>query len=370
MNQIATTRVNVIAVGVENYNYMRRLEGPKVDVEGFISLLDSSSSTGLYWPDKIDRLLDPDSNKLRESINNFVINRSDRGDVLIFYFSGHGIPVGNLDFGFCTTDTRFHEIPGSVLPFTVIRFRELVDSLRIMNVIPIIIIDACYSGMVGDALELDPSDAIKLMQREITRQNATNYALFCSCSDRELSIGNKNGGIFSQIIFDVFREGYNTRDPSKSVVFIQDLFHEIKSRTSSFSPNSTPQLFLGETIPSIPLVRNVGFNPRNYKFSPYMAEIVASLWNNGDELEFTKGEILSTNGRGAYGNHRKLSWNVWGLLEDNPVNKKRRLTERGRRFARGEMTIANEVVFDLQNNDYVASPNAFNISIDLILKKD
>jgi hypothetical protein len=368
MSPIPTSQINIIAVGVENYQFMKRLIGPKKDANGFIDLLVNSPMTGLYKSSQLLPLINPDSMKLREAINNFVINRSAQGDVLIFYFSGHGSPVGSYDFGFCTTDTRFHDATRSVLPLTLLRFRDLVDSLRVMGVAPIVIIDACFSGAAGNALNLSPSDVIQNMQREITRQNATNYALFCSCSDRQYSIGNGDGGIFSQIIIDVLRQGFQTHNPESSVVYIQDVFQRITDEVNSVIPDSTPQLFLGGTMPAIPLVRNAGYTPRRYQFSRYMGEIVASLWNNGEERELAKDEILTMVGRGAYGNHRKLSCLGWGLLEDNPTNKKRRLTERGRRFACGEIGIPNEVIYDSNTGDYIPSSDSYLIFLSNMLE--
>jgi len=368
MSKVALSQVNIIAVGVENYRYMRPLRGPRRDIERFLDLLIDSSPIGLYKQSQVKNLIDPDSTTLRENINDLVINRSAQGDVLIFYFSGHGVPIGHSDFGFCTIDTRFQDVAGSVLPLTVLRFRDLMDSLYIMNIIPVIIIDACYSGMVGNAISLPASDAIMSMQRDLTRPNATNYALLCSCSDRQVSIGDNNGGIFSQTIFNVFEEGFDTHDTSKSKIYFQDVFHQITLRTCSIFADSTPQLYLGETLPWIPIVKNSGYTPRREHFFPYMREIILTMWNSGEERELSRSEILETIGRGAYGNHRKLSCVGWGLIEDNPINHKRRLTDRGRQFARGEISIPDEVVFDSGANEYIASPDASLLSIEYVSK--
>jgi hypothetical protein len=366
MSTIPTSHVNLLAVGVENYKFMRSLRGPQRDVERFVDLMIKSPITGLYNLSQIKTLIDPDSSTLRVNINDYVISRSAQGDVFIFYFSGHGTPIGQSDFGFCTSDARIHLATDVVLPLTVLRFRDLIDSLRVMNITPVIIIDACYSGIVGSAIDISTSTTIGNMQREITRQNASNYALLCSCSDRQVSIGNNNGGIFSQAIYNVLNEGLSTHRPEKSVVYLQDIFPQLINRVNSLATDSTPQLFLGETIPGIPFVKNVGYTPQSYRFQPYLAEIITSLWNEGNEREFSRDEILSNIGRGAYGNHRKLSFIGWSLLEDNPQSGKRRLTEKGRQFAQGKIKIPDEVIYDSIINDYIASPNATLIDIKSI----
>lgn len=366
MRPVPTTQVSIIAVGVESYQFMPRLSGPKSDVDRFVHLLSECQSTSLYNQAQVFSMINPDSNTLRACVNNYLINRSAQGDILIFYFSGHGIPIGSFDFGFCTTDSRTHDNTGSVLPFTVIRFRDLLDSLRVMNVTPFVIIDACYSGQVGSALNLSPSDAIHNMQSEITKQNATNYALFCSCSDRQVSSGNANGGYFSQVIFTILSEGYTTKNSDESVIYIKYIYEETIRRAASIFTEAIPQLFLGDTMPSVPLVKNIGFTPKQERFSPYMGRIVLELWNNGNEQELSREEILSIVGPGAYANHSKLD-DIWSLVEENPNSHKIRLTERGRQFVKGEITIPNIMVL-ASNKNYVVSPKARYLNIQEIVK--
>lgn len=364
MSTIPISQASLIAIGIENYQFMRHLRGPRKDIERLINLMVESPLTGLYQLSQVFSLINPDLDTIRTTINEYVISRPAQGDVLIFYFSGHGMPIGHVDFGFCTSDTRIHDITDTVLPLTILRFRDLLDSLRIMSITPIIIIDACYSGMAGSALNTSSFDAINNMQREITAHNGTNYALLCSCSNRQFSIENRNGGVFTQTIINLLQEGYSTRDPEKSIVYLQDVFPELIRRVNSIVFDATPQLFLGETVPSVPFVRNTGYRPQRYRFYRYMGAIIISLWNNGSEREFSKAEILSNIGRGAYGNHSKLSFIGWALVEDNPQNGKRRLTERGRQFAQGKIRIPDEVIYDSNTLDYIASPDANLIDIN------
>lgn len=367
MRPLPSSQISIIAVGIENYQFLPHLRGPRRDVESFFDLMTNSPTQSLYNPSQVLKIIDTDSANLRKMIDDFVITRSAQGDVLIFYFSGHGVPVGHSDFGFCTSDTRTHDFTGSVLPFTVIRFRDLLESLRVMGITPIIIIDACYSGMVGKALSITPVEAISNMRSEITQQYATNYVLFCSCSDRQVSMGNGNGGYFSQAIFETLREGFLTRKTDESVMYIKDVYEEVLRRVSVFVADSFPQLFLGETMPAVPIIKNVRYTPMQEKISPYLGKIILKLWNDGNELELSGYELGELVGPGAYGNHSKLSLPGWDLLEDGKVKKKRRLTEKGRQFARGEISIPSKLIYDPVSLNYLPSPDAIFLSIDDLL---
>jgi len=152
MNSEFLSRVNIIAVGVENYQHMRPLFGPSSDLDNIRRVLVSSSDTALFNERQFVELRNPTSDELRSHIGTYILGRSAPGDILVFYFSGHGVSVGSTDFGFCTVDTLIHPGPNTVLPLTVVTFSDLLETLSVMGVIPVFIIDACYSGTVGNAV--------------------------------------------------------------------------------------------------------------------------------------------------------------------------------------------------------------------------
>lgn len=375
MPSISLSQIKILAVGVEKYGYMPQLHGPKTDVENIFYTFVQNPTSSLFSEDQFIKVIDPDSKQLRDVINSYVSEKVVSGDVLIFYFSGHGAALGRDDFGFCTVDSRSHEVAGATLPLSVLRFSDLAASLRMVHVTPIFVIDACYSGVIGrnirkkksrlpENISLSTVDAISIVKNEIVSQSGEEYALLCSCSDAQYSFGNDKGGYFTQALIDILHEGYKTKDPKKSNIYLEDIYANISNRVNSFSSGATAQLFIGKLLPQIPLVKNTGFSPKSYKFAPYMRKIVVALWNNGNEIELSHKEILDIVGPGAYANHSKLSYKGWGLLEDNPENKKRRLTERGRSFAIGELSIPDIVIYDSGTNDFVSSPNASLKSIN------
>jgi hypothetical protein len=365
MSSILPSQVNIIAVGVENYQYMTRLNGPKRDVLRFVDVLSKSSSTGVFLDSKIVTLLNPDTNGLRKAINDLIINSSLEGEALIFYFSGHGIPISHHDFGFCTIDSRIHDESESLLPLTVLKLKDILDTLHVMNVIPIFIIDACYSGIAGNAVKISINNMITSIHSLITESNATNYALFCACTDREFSFGYGNGGVFSQLLLDVLENGLQSdKYNRKPMLNLQDVFSQIRTKINDEFTSSTPQLFLGQTLPEFPIVKNSKYDPIKYQFTPYLKKILEALWKDGNEAELKIGDFISLVGRGAYGNHRKLSIPVWNLVEDNPQTKKRRLTNRGREFVQGKSSIPDIIVFDYEVDEFIAAPNAIMVSIN------
>lgn len=363
MNQEFLSRVSILAIGVENYQHMRPLFGPSSDIENVHRVLVSSSETALFSKDQFVKLHNPTSDELRMQINDYVLRRSAFGDILIFYFSGHGVSIGSTDFGFCTVDTIIHPGSDTVLPLTVVTFSDLLKTLSVMSVIPVIIIDACYSGVVGNTV-VSPNDAINNLHQGIHKSAASNYALLCSCAEFQSSLDSPQGGVFSQILFDVLNSGAPNFSRGASTVGIKDIYRPIVDQIEQGLYESSPRLYVGETFSDFPIAKNVLFSPQSYSFVGHLRCVIDVLWNEGNERELSPREILDLCGQGAYGNHQKLSLGPWALVENSPGSKKRRLTARGRLFAQGQLEIPRTIEKEPGTDIWKASPNSVMVNIN------
>jgi len=363
MNLDFLSRVNIIAVGVERYLSLRPLSGPSSDLENIRRVLVSSPETALFSESQFVGIMNPTSDALRAQIGTYILGRSAPGDILIFYFSGHGMPVGSSDFGFCTVDTMIHPGANAVLPLTVVKFSDLMETLLTMGVIPIIIIDACYSGTVGSAV-ISSNEAINMIHSEVQTSFASNYALFCSCSPIQSSLDSPQGGIFSRILFEVLGNGVSSLQRGTDIVSIKDIYRPVMELIERNAFEATPRLYLGETFSDFPIARNVLYSPQTYSFVGHLKRIVEELWHNGNDRELSPREILDLCGSGAYGNHQKLSLNPWMLVENSPGSKKRRLTERGRLFVQGKLQIPKTIEKDPNSDAWRPTSNSVMVSID------
>jgi hypothetical protein len=368
MSKDNISRVTVLAVGVEDYTHLSSLRGPRQDVENFYNLLVVDDAASLYQEGQVIKKINPTSDDLRAIISHYTSERTALGDVLVFYFSGHGVPVGHQDFGFCTVDTQILAGQNVALPLTMFRFSELLVALSVVDVTPVIIIDACYSGRAVDAI-IPSSTIITSMHEKMKNSNASNYALLCSCSEFQTSINIPHvGGMFSTGLVEIGKRG----DPNLSddVIGLVEIFGPLRRFVEANADDSSPRLYLGETLINIPLFRNVSFSGKrliaeqSYSFVGHLKSIVLALWNEGYPRALRPGEILEVCGRGAYGNHSKLSFAPWQLVETCPESKKRRLTEKGLLFVQGSVKIPKTIKTDAVRGIWIPSPGSPEISID------
>jgi hypothetical protein len=363
MDPTYVSRVTVLAVAVENYRYLKRLNGPSIDIRKMKQLLVESEDTAIYELDQFIELQNPAAEDLRSAINSYVINRPARGDILLFYFSGHGVPIGHNDFGFCTIDTYIHPEENSVLPLSVVKFSDILSSLSILGITPVIIVDACYSGIAGRTLTISSHDVITTIRQELEGFVASNYSLLCSCREREISYDNSSGGEFTTLLCDTLSQGIPIKKAELSLI---DLFPTLQLNLEASFGESIPQLFVGDTLPDFPLIKNVQFKSQTYRLVGHLKKVLIALWNNGEEVELNPSEIRNICGNGAYGNHNKLSFEPWNLVENNPDTKKRRLTPRGRLFVQGNLPVPKQVEKDPTSGFWIASADTELITIDAI----
>ena len=349
------TRVTILAVGVSQYNtpYFKSLRGPEYDIERFRELLIENPATALFKAPQFFDLINPDSGELRQFLSQYILGRSAESDILIFYFSGHGVPIGRDDFGFCTKDTIIHPLTNLPLSLSVVKFSELLSSISTANVIPVVVIDACYSGMAGRTLRIPPLDAISSIRDQMHTVAASSFALLCSCSDYQTTIDTPMGGLFSHYLHQVAFEGLPISVRNKSLLTLRDIFPRLQEKILNYSGDIVPRLYLGPTLPEFPFVLNTQFSLRQYTLSNSYLRILEELWNEGEDRELSPEQILSLCGKGAYGNHNKLSFAPWNLVETIPGSRRRRLTERGRQFMQNSIAVPKTVVQDPRTNEVV-----------------
>ncbi|MBT4504605.1 MAG: DUF4384 domain-containing protein [Gemmatimonadetes bacterium] len=137
-------------VGVGDYLHGTRmdLQGPPNDVRMMEEMLLSKYG---YDPEHIKKLVDLDATKANivEGMENFLIAKSKPGDTVLFYFTGHGSRVPDLDGDesdgrdevLCPTDVQ-PGVPGNEILDD--ELKALLDRIQATDVT--VVLDACHSG--------------------------------------------------------------------------------------------------------------------------------------------------------------------------------------------------------------------------------
>ena len=133
-------RRKALIIAVSEYEEFTSLEFCKKDGQGMYDLLRSlnyeiSEDHKLIGYVKYD--------KIRDAIYSFFDNRkTSADDTLLFYYSGHGIPISEGDTCLSSSETDYYSPRKNGFPS-----RELTDLINDSNSTRIVeILDCCYSG--------------------------------------------------------------------------------------------------------------------------------------------------------------------------------------------------------------------------------
>ncbi len=130
-----------IALIIASYQYedksLRQLIAPAHDAEALASVLEDPAIGGF----DVQTLLNESSYKVRQEIETFFMDRK-REDLLLLYFSGHGIKDEDGKLYFSTTDTK-----RKLLRATAIEANFVNDVMqRSRSRKQLLLLDCCYSG--------------------------------------------------------------------------------------------------------------------------------------------------------------------------------------------------------------------------------
>jgi hypothetical protein len=350
----------IIAVAVSGYRHLAPLAGPRRDLDMIREIFVENPDTRLYREDQLITLLDPTSAQLRVSVLQYAESRGARGDVVIIYFSGHGSVLGGGEFLLCTTDSRTSGLEGGgVLSTSAVLFKDIALTLSSCDVRPVFIIDACFSGTTALA---DGFQIGQMVQNE-TFTFGNTYGLLCSSSAEVESKDTPQGGAFTLRFHQSIQEGSgNASDRNRPLLTVNDITIPLLDHLAR-DGYPLPRLFVGPQLPQIAIAKNTQYQPERIRFEPYMKRLVEHLWNKGNPREIAIRALRQNEWMGAYGNHRKLSYSPWQLLEDGSSRRHRRLTKRGEEFARGDLQIVESIIKDPGTWEWVADPYAEMISI-------
>jgi hypothetical protein len=348
-----SNRASVIAVGVEKYNYMSKLSGPSKDVGKIKKLLSDDFETALYQENRFTQLIDPNSDQLRKTIVDYAMARSAPNDILVFYFSGHGVIIGNNDLGLCTVDTQIHPEFRIPVPLNLIRFGDIIETLLAVKVDPVIIIDACFSGQGGEMI----GQLYNQLKRNIQAEAASAYALLCSSRKIEATPDHQEGGPFSSTLVNVASKGKDGKDyKHKKELTLKDLYSNIREEIENLGLDIVPQLFIGDTLPDFGFIKNNKYKPLTTSITNGQVKVLRELWNNGDPKTLSVDDFQKF-GSTEHTTYNKLSYKpAWGLIE-KVDSKKRQLSKRGIQFMKGDLKIPKSIIKQ-DNEEWVPNTNA------------
>ncbi len=217
-------KIWAVVIGVATYNHMPTLKFTDDDAYRMYAFLKSPEG-GALSDDHIRILIDEDATK-QKILNtlNEIFMKAGPNDLVMFYFSGHGLPGSFLPSDFDGFDNRiFHE-----------EIKEILDNSPAKY--KICIADACHSGGLLAMKGAAANNAL-LKYYEALAQSSPGSALILSSKSSETSLESSGlrQGVFSHFLIRGLKGEADAN--FDNIVSVQELFdftyHNVRSYTGS-----------------------------------------------------------------------------------------------------------------------------------------
>ena len=217
------------------------LRAPTGDVEALADVLGSDAIGGF----EVEQLVDEPTDTIKKRIEDF-FRESRRHDLLLFYFSGHGVLAQDRRFYFATASTELQWVRTTAIDDRFVN--EAMDQTRARTIV--VLLDCCHSGAFGKGLVPKSSLSADVEHRfdghgrvTLTASNELEYAF--EATDPATSINELGaaapGSVFTRCLVEGLRTGDADTD-SDGAISVDDLYDYVKQRVREQSTHQTPRM--------------------------------------------------------------------------------------------------------------------------------
>ncbi|MDJ0718242.1 MAG: SUMF1/EgtB/PvdO family nonheme iron enzyme [Prochloraceae cyanobacterium] len=244
-----------LLVGVSEYQPgLQPLPSAIEDVKAMERVLKHPEMGGF---DRVEVLSNPIVQDLRIAIYNLFADRS-KEDLVLFYFSGHGVKDQNLNL-YLTTPETVKSPKGLIVPPTAVKasyLQEQITNSRSKR--EVIILDCCYSGAIAKGMTAKDEGEVDI----IAELGGKGRAILTSSTSVQYSFQQEAAlSIYTQYLVEGIETGAADLD-SDGKISADELHQYTKKKVQQASPAITPQFYPVEEGYNIYLVRSPVDDPK------------------------------------------------------------------------------------------------------------
>jgi branched-chain amino acid transport system substrate-binding protein len=225
-----------LLIGVSEYSEgLRPISSAILDVEAMRRVLEHPDM-GAF--DQVKVLPNPDKGSMEKAVEDLFANRQ-RDDLVLLYFSGHGLKAQNARFFLSTRETG-RDQNGDFRRATALaasKLQEYITDSRSQR--QIIILDCCFSGALVQGM---PIKGELNIQEEL---GGKGRAILTSSSPIEYSFESDNNdlSIYTKYLVEGIETGAADKDGDQ-LISVNELHEYASERVKEAAPAMTPKFYL------------------------------------------------------------------------------------------------------------------------------
>jgi hypothetical protein len=227
---------------------LQQLVAPGQDAADLARVLADAAVGGF----KTQVLINRPSHEVRREIETFFANRK-RDDLLLLYFSGHGVKDDDGRLYLATTDTQRGLFRSTAVPATFVN--ETMTASRSRR--QVLILDCCHSGAFARGMVAKGGESVDIRSRfdgrgrvVLTASNATQYAF-----QGDEIIGEGSRSVFTHHLVHGLETGKADLD-CDGWVSLDELYDYVYDQVTDETPQQTPGKWTFDLQGEIAIARN------------------------------------------------------------------------------------------------------------------
>lgn len=271
-----------LLVGISTYlDGLKPLPSAVRDVDALREVLIDPEIGGFAESD-VEALKDVDETAIRKAISRLFANR-DSNDLLLFYFSGHGVTDSVNDFYLTGTSTDQNDLLSSAVPSDYIHkaMNQLGGSRR-----KVIILDCCHSGAFAKGMQAKDPGIVNVLPKLggegraiLTASDSRKYAF--EQEDFELSL-------YTHFLVEGLKTGAADRD-GDGHISAEELHEYVRDKVISANNLMSPKIY--PVLEGYQIILAKAAQDDRLKFRKYTEEVIKR--RKGKIFHSTRG-LLNT----------------------------------------------------------------------------
>ncbi|MEL7409039.1 MAG: caspase family protein, partial [Cyanobacteria bacterium J06558_2] len=226
-----------LLIGVSQYQSdLNPLPKAVKDVEAMAHVLQIDALEGF---EQVKTLADTDAQTMREEIEG-IFSASQKDDLILLFFSGHGIKDDRGKLYFATNNTRKND-RGKLIRSTAVAagfIQELMSQSRCKH--QVVILDCCFSGAFAAGMTAKDSGNVDLQ----TQLGGEGRAVLTSSTSTQYSFEQEESdlSIYSRYIVEGIVTGAADLN-SDGWIEVQELHEYAKAKVQATAPAMSPEIY-------------------------------------------------------------------------------------------------------------------------------
>ncbi|WP_225895734.1 caspase, EACC1-associated type [Dendronalium phyllosphericum] len=231
-----------LLIGVSEYQSqeINQLPGVVKDIQAMQLILQNPEIGGFY---EVKFLLNPDSITMQSEIEQLFMERCQKDDIVMLYFSGHGYrhEDGNLFFIAHNTQINPEGLPRIATAVDAKFIHERYMS-RSRSRRQVLILDCCFSGAFAESMSAKKLVSLSINDEIAQQLGGEGRAVLTSSTATQQSFEDSGGGVYTRYLIEGLETGVADTD-NDGVITVAELHEYAKRKVQEARPAMKPEIF-------------------------------------------------------------------------------------------------------------------------------